>query len=61
MSSYHNVTVMVVAVKKKYLCNAPKPESWEAKAEALLKSLNGDEMKREQIARQSLSILKEQR
>ncbi|OEU17385.1 hypothetical protein FRACYDRAFT_237802 [Fragilariopsis cylindrus CCMP1102] len=52
---------MVVAVKKKYLCNAPKPESWEAKAEALLKSLNGDEMKREQIARQSLSILKEQR
>ena len=48
-------------VVKKYLCAAPRPESWEAKAEALLKSLDGDKVKREQVARQTLSILKEQR
>mmetsp|Transcript_60396 Transcript_60396/g.69400 ORF Transcript_60396/g.69400 Transcript_60396/m.69400 type:complete len:119 (-) Transcript_60396:923-1279(-) len=48
-------------VMKKYLCHAPKKDSWELNAEALLTSLDGDEMKREQVARQTLSILKERR
>lgn len=48
-------------VVKKYLCSVPKVESWEEKAKALLKSLNGDEKKLEQVAHQTLSILKEQR
>ena len=48
----------MVVNPKKYLCAAPRPESWETKAEALLKSLNGDETKREELARQTLSILR---
>jgi hypothetical protein len=46
-------------VVKKYLCAAPRPESWEEKAEALLKSLGGDKVKREHVARQTLDMLKE--
>uniref|UniRef100_A0A7S0F833 PHD-type domain-containing protein n=1 Tax=Pseudo-nitzschia arenysensis TaxID=697910 RepID=A0A7S0F833_9STRA len=46
-------------VVKKYLCAAPRPESWEEKAEALLKSLGGDRAKCKNVARQTLSILKE--
>lgn len=46
-------------VVKKYLCAAPRPESWEEKAEALLKSMGGDKAKCRTVARQTLSMLKE--
>eukprot|EP00533_Pseudo-nitzschia_delicatissima_P009539 CAMPEP_0116083954 /NCGR_PEP_ID=MMETSP0327-20121206/3546_1 /TAXON_ID=44447 /ORGANISM="Pseudo-nitzschia delicatissima, Strain B596" /LENGTH=1151 /DNA_ID=CAMNT_0003574871 /DNA_START=50 /DNA_END=3505 /DNA_ORIENTATION=+ len=46
-------------VVKKYLCAAPRPESWEEKAEAFLKSLGGDKVKCKNVARHTLSMLKE--
>jgi hypothetical protein len=46
-------------VTKKYLCAAPRPESWDDKADALLKSMGGDEKKREQICRQTLKNLRD--
>jgi hypothetical protein len=46
-------------VNKKYLCAAPRPEYWDEKGEALLKSLGDDKKKREQVIRQTLHHLKE--
>ena len=46
-------------VVKKYLRAAPRRELWEEKAEALLKSLGGDKVKRKHVARQTLGMLKE--
>ncbi|KAG7347823.1 PHD-finger domain containing protein [Nitzschia inconspicua] len=45
-------------VVKKYLCAAPRPESYEEKAEALLDALGGDEEKRESVVRQTLAQLR---
>ena len=45
--------------KKKFLCAAPRPSSWEEKADALLRSLGGDPKKRETVLRQTLSVLRE--
>jgi hypothetical protein len=44
-------------VTKKYLCAAPRPEQWESKAEALLKSLGGNPKKRGKVLRQTLASL----
>jgi hypothetical protein len=46
-------------VGRKYLCAAPRPDDWEDKAAALLKSFDGDEKKREEMVRQTLKTLKE--
>lgn len=46
-------------VFKKYLCAAPRPESWDEKAKALLKALGNDKKKREKIVRQTLQSLRE--
>mmetsp|Transcript_11938 Transcript_11938/g.34485 ORF Transcript_11938/g.34485 Transcript_11938/m.34485 type:complete len:1165 (+) Transcript_11938:106-3600(+) len=45
-------------VSKKYLCAAPRPESWEARRQALLKSFGGDRKQREQAIRQTLDTLR---
>ena len=57
-SQEYNLYIMVDKGKK-YLCAAPRPSTWEEKAEALLKSLGGDPKKRETVLRQTLSALKE--
>ena len=44
-------------VTKKYLCAAPRPESWDDKANALLKAFGGDVKKRDKTLRQSLERL----
>jgi hypothetical protein len=46
-------------VIKKYLRAAPRPESWDERAEALLKSLGGNAKKRDKLLRQTLAQLKE--
>ncbi len=45
-------------VGKKYLCTAPRPENWEEKAQALLRSFQGDREKRDETLRQTLQQLK---
>ena len=39
---------------KKYLCNAPRPNEYEAKKDALLKSLGGDMTKLQRVARSTI-------
>ena len=46
-------------VNKKYLCAAPRPETWEEKAQAVLKSLGGDVKTREKVLRTTMNVLKE--
>lgn len=45
-------------VVKKYLCAAPRPENWEEKAQALLRSFEGNVEKRDETLRQTLQQLK---
>jgi len=45
-------------VKSRYLCSAPRPETWDARAEALLESLGGSAEKREILIRETLDALK---
>ena len=44
-------------VVKKYLCAAPRPESWEEKAQALLQSFQGNVEKRDETLRKTLQQL----
>jgi hypothetical protein len=53
--TYLSIDTMVV---KKYLCAAPRPETWKEKAEKLLQSLGGDEAKRDAFVRQTLTKLR---
>ena len=45
-------------VTKKYLCAAPRPETWDEKAEAILQSVGGDKAKRDKFVQQTLRQLK---
>lgn len=45
-------------VTKKYLCAAPRSDNWDERADALLKSLGGDEKKRDKVVRQTLGVLR---
>jgi hypothetical protein len=44
-------------VAAKYLCSAPHPDTWDERADALLKSLGGDKAKRRKILRETLAAL----
>ena len=45
---------------KKYLCNAPRPNDYETKKDALLKSFGGDMTKLQRVARSTIRrVLKE--
>jgi hypothetical protein len=44
-------------VAAKYLCAAPHPDTWDERANALLKSLGGDRAKRRKMLRQTLATL----
>ena len=45
-------------VKSRYLCSAPRPETWDERAEALLKSLGGSATQQETMLRETLDSLK---
>ncbi|CAB9524118.1 protein ligase UHRF1 [Seminavis robusta] len=45
-------------VKSRYLCSAPRPETWDERAEALLNSLGGSTEKIESTLKQTLESLK---
>ena len=45
-------------VKSRYLCSAPRPDTWDERAEALLKSLGGSSEKIETILNDTLKSLK---
>jgi hypothetical protein len=51
------VSTMVV---KKFLCAAPRPDTWKEKADKLLQSLGGDVEKRDLLVRQTITALREQ-
>jgi hypothetical protein len=44
-------------VARKYLCAAPHPDTWDERAEALLKSLGGNKARRRRILLETLSAL----
>lgn len=46
-------------VQKKYPSKAPRPEDWEEKAAALLKSYGGNVRKRDAAVRRTLAKVKE--
>jgi hypothetical protein len=47
-------------VVKKFLCAAPRPDTWKEKADKLLQSLGGDVEKRDLLVRQTITALREQ-
>ena len=48
-------------VSRKYLCSAPHPDTWDERAQALLKSLGGNQAKRDRIIRETLDALNAER
>jgi hypothetical protein len=44
-------------VAAKYLRAAPHPDTWDEHAEALLKSLGGDQGRRRQVLKETLAAL----
>lgn len=46
-------------VVKKYLCAAPRQESWDERIDSLLNALDGDRNKLEKVLRQTINGLKE--
>lgn len=46
-------------VSRKYLCSAPNPSKWDEHASALLKSLDGNREKGEELIKNTLAVLSE--
>ena len=48
-----------MVTKQRYLCHAPRPEDWDVKAAALLKSVGGNPSQLDALVRRSLQQLRQ--